>query len=73
MDGYEVMQASDGKEGLEIALHNEIDLVITDLRMPGVSGEEVLRRVTSETPASVIVLTGRNGRDGSRRYAFGRV
>lgn len=59
MDGYEVMQASDGKEGLEIALHNEIDLVITDLRMPGVSGEEVLRRVTSETPGvPVIVLTG---------------
>jgi len=59
LDGYEVLTAADGAEGLEIALHSEIDLVITDLRMPGVSGEEVLRRVTSETPGiPVIVLTG---------------
>jgi DNA-binding NtrC family response regulator len=59
LDGYEVLMAADGTEGLDIALHNEIDLVITDLRMPGVSGEEVLRRVTTETPGiPVIVLTG---------------
>lgn len=59
LDGYEVLLAADGKEGLEIALHSDIDLVITDLRMPGVSGEEVLRRVCSETPGiPVIVLTG---------------
>lgn len=59
LDGYDVVLASDGEEGLEIALHNEIDLVITDLRMPKVSGEEVLRRVTTETPGiPVIVLTG---------------
>jgi len=59
MDGYDVVLAADGAEGLEIALHSAIDLVITDLRMPGVSGEEVLRRVTTETPGiPVIVLTG---------------
>jgi DNA-binding NtrC family response regulator len=59
MDGYEVLMAADGKEGLETALHADVDLVITDLRMPGVSGEEVLRRVTTETPGiPVIVLTG---------------
>ncbi len=59
MDGYEVLLAADGAEGLEIALHADIDLVITDLRMPGVSGEEVLRRVATETPGiPVIVLTG---------------
>lgn len=59
LDGYEVLLASDGAEGLDIALHSEIDLVITDLRMPGVSGEEVLRRISSETPGiPVIVLTG---------------
>lgn len=59
LDGYDVMMAADGTEGLDIALHNDIDLVITDLRMPGVSGEEVLRRITTETPGiPVIVLTG---------------
>jgi DNA-binding NtrC family response regulator len=59
LDGYDVLLAADGTEGLNIALHEEIDLVITDLKMPGVSGEEVLRRVTTETPGiPVIVLTG---------------
>ena len=36
-----------------------VDLIITDLRMPGIGGQELLRRVTSETPGvPVIVLTG---------------
>ncbi|HOT63603.1 MAG TPA: sigma-54 dependent transcriptional regulator, partial [Treponemataceae bacterium] len=59
LDGYNVELAADGAAGLEIALKSEVDLVITDLKMPGVTGEEVLRRVTSETPGiPVIVLTG---------------
>lgn len=59
LDGYEVLLAADGDEGMELALHGDVDLVITDLRMPGVSGEEILRRVTSESPGiPVIVLTG---------------
>ncbi len=59
MDGYEVLLAEDGTTGLSLALNNDVDLVITDLRMPGISGEEVLRRITSETPGiPVIVLTG---------------
>lgn len=59
LDGYEVLLAEDGTTGLSLALNNDVDLVITDLRMPGISGEEVLRRITSETPGiPVIVLTG---------------
>lgn len=59
LDGYEVFLAADGNEGMDIALRGDIDLVITDLRMPGMSGEEVLKKVTSETPGvPVIVLTG---------------
>ncbi|QSH95846.1 sigma-54-dependent transcriptional regulator [Treponema phagedenis] len=58
-EGYEVFTASDGKKGLDIAFSNDIDLVITDLKMPEISGEEVLRRISSETPGvPVIVLTG---------------
>lgn len=58
-DGYEVLTAEDGTVGLQKALTEVVDLVITDLRMPGVGGQELLRRVTSETPGvPVIVLTG---------------
>ena len=49
-EGYEVLTAEDGTDGLQKALSEVVDLVITDLRMPGVGGQEILRRVTSETP-----------------------
>lgn len=58
-EGYDVLTAEDGTVGLQKALSEVVDLVITDLRMPGIGGQEVLRRVTSETPGvPVIVLTG---------------
>ena len=59
MDGYTVFLAADGKQGLEILERGDIDLVITDLKMSEVSGEEILAKVTGETPGiPVIVLTG---------------
>lgn len=64
MEGYDVRQAADGKSGLELVAKGGIDLVITDLRMDGLSGEEVVRRVVSEHPGiPVIVLTGHGSID----------
>ena len=66
MDGYNVKTAADGKSGLEFIAKGDIDLVITDLRMPGISGEDVLRKVTTETPGiPVIVLTGHGSIDAA--------
>ena len=66
MEGYEVRLAANGKEGLDCIAKGDIDLVITDLRMDGISGEEVLRRVTTETPGiPVIVLTGHGSIDAA--------
>ena len=39
MDGYSVATAENGKAGLEWAAANGVDLIITDLRMPVMSGE----------------------------------
>jgi DNA-binding NtrC family response regulator len=59
MDGYEVVTAVDGDEGFKRFGKGDIDLVITDLRMPGLSGEELLQRISAESPGiPVIVLTG---------------
>lgn len=66
MEGYEVRLAANGKEGLDCIAKGDIDLVVTDLRMDGISGEEVLRRVTTETPGiPVIVLTGHGSIDAA--------
>lgn len=59
LEGYNVFQAASGKEGLSIIAKGGVDLVITDLRMDGISGEEVVRHVTTENPGiPIIVLTG---------------
>lgn len=66
MEGYNVKLAENGQQGLEFISKGDIDLVITDLRMPGIAGEEVLRKVTTETPGiPVIVLTGHGSIDSA--------
>lgn len=59
MEDYNVKTASNGKDGLQLVKKGDIDLVITDLKMDGISGEDVVRHIVTETPGiPVIVLTG---------------
>ncbi|NNF84581.1 MAG: sigma-54-dependent Fis family transcriptional regulator [Deltaproteobacteria bacterium] len=56
--GYKVEAASDGTEGLDAFSPEKFDLVITDVKMPGVSGIEVLRRIRKRSPdIPVLVIT----------------
>ena len=48
--GYEVTPASDGREALALFETGKFDLVITDVKMPGISGIEVLRRIRKMDP-----------------------
>lgn len=64
LEGYDVKEASSGEEGLELIAQGGIDLVITDLRMDGISGSEVVKKVCSENPGiPIIVLTGHGSID----------
>ncbi len=59
LEGYEVFMAEDGSDAMKIMVKTEIDLVLTDLRMPKVSGEELLKKISSAYPTvPVIILTG---------------
>lgn len=59
LDGYRTILAADGQEALDVIRSEEVDLVIADLKMPRVSGEELLRRVVDQYPTvPVIILTG---------------
>ena len=59
MDGYEVLLAEDGKKGWNLVNEAHVDLVIADLKMPEMSGEELLKRISSAYPTiPVIILTG---------------
>ena len=57
--GYEVWTAENGEQGLEIFRRQQPPLVLTDIKMPGIDGIEVLRRIKAmETDSEVIIITG---------------
>ncbi len=59
LEDYNVLLAEDGKEALNVLNNEEVDLIITDLKMPVMSGEELLKKVASAYPTvPVIILTG---------------
>ena len=63
-EGYEVLVAGDGKEGLDKALEAHPDVVLTDVRMPGMPGLEFLERYRAEGgEALVIVMTAYGSAD----------
>ena len=54
--GYEVAHASDGDQGLKIVGSTEIDAVLTDFRMPGMGGMELLKKLRESNPRIPIIL-----------------
>lgn len=59
-EGYTVEIAHDGRSGYEKALSNDIDLIILDLMLPGLSGIEVCRRVRKDSDVPIIMLTAKD-------------
>ncbi len=57
--GYEVTEAANGREGLELYRHRQTDLVITDILMPELNGLDMLLELTREfLDAKVIAISG---------------
>jgi Response regulator receiver domain. len=57
-EGYRLYQADDGKKALEIAEREKPDLVLLDIKIPGMDGVEILRRLKASQPSiRVIVMT----------------
>ena len=58
-EGYEVTTCKDGKSAIEAIEHSVFDLVLTDLKMPGIDGMGLLRHIRETTPDTpVIMITG---------------
>lgn len=57
-EGYETKSVGSGEEAVEILRHEPFDIMILDLKMPGMGGIEVLRDVVDDLPdLSVIIMT----------------
>jgi two-component system, NtrC family, response regulator AtoC len=60
-DGYDVLLAEDGEQGLSLLRENHIDLVVTDLKMPKVDGMTLLREAVKENPDLPVVMITAHG------------
>ncbi len=67
-EGYEVLEAADGIEGLEIYKDEPTDLVITDLIMPEKEGIETIRELKMDFPDVKIIAMSGGGRIGPESY-----
>ena len=63
MAGYDVLVAPDGVKALELVQENRPDLILLDLRLPRMSGLEVLENVRKQHDMPVIVLTANDAED----------
>lgn len=64
-EGYEVLTASRGDDGLRLAREQSPDLILLDLMLPGVDGMQVCRLLRRDTQVPIIMLTALGG-EGDR-------
>lgn len=55
-EGYSTLTAGDGTTGLKLFEHHDPALVITDIRMPGLSGLDLLSRIKATNPDTAVIL-----------------
>src|SRR5256712_435701 len=72
---YQVLVASEGEQAVQLIEQQAVDVVLLDLRMPGLSGIQVLEKIKATNPAiEVIVVTGyasyETVLEGLRLHAF---
>ncbi|MDI3492757.1 MAG: hypothetical protein PWQ64_1169 [Desulfomicrobiaceae bacterium] len=62
--GFAILTAESGEEGLEVFERERPEIVLTDIKMPGMDGIEVLREIKRRSPTTeVIVITGHGDMD----------
>ena len=63
LSGFEVEVANDGEIGLKKGLEGEFDLIILDLMLPGMDGQQVLKNIREKSNVPVIVLSAKDELD----------
>ena len=55
-EGFEILKAETGDKGVDLAVNNQVDLVLTDLRLPDLDGVEVMRQIHTHIPQSPTII-----------------
>ena len=58
-EGFDVIEAADGYQALELAVSENPDLIVLDWLLPGISGLEVCRQVRQKSAVPIIMLTAK--------------
>ena len=66
-EGYDVLSATNVKQGLEMASENAIDLLISDIGLPDGTGWEMMQSIKASKPMKAIALSGFGTEDDKRR------
>lgn len=56
MEGYQVFSAANGQTATDLCAKQKFDLVITDLKMPGLSGIDLLKNIKETSPETMVIL-----------------
>lgn len=59
-EGYEVITAASGQEGVDMALQEAPDLIVLDIMLPGLDGWEVCRQLRQHSTVPILMLTARD-------------
>lgn len=69
-EGYRIVTVPGGREALKRLEQNEFDLILTDLKMQGMSGMELLDAVLTQNPRQCVIMMTAHGTVGSAREAM---
>ncbi len=71
LPSYSVVEAGDGREAIEVVSEQKVDLVLTDIRMPGMDGFALLERLRASNPdLPILAVSGYLEASEVREYAF---
>jgi two-component system response regulator RegX3 len=59
-EGFEILEAADGLQAVDVFNASEVDLILLDLMLPGISGNEVCRIIRQTSQVPIIMLTAKD-------------
>src|SRR2546422_11418128 len=63
--GYEVLVVPSGEDAIDLLKNDDVDLVLTDKRLPGIDGVEIVRRIKADHSTLAVVVMTADGTIGS--------
>ncbi|MDD5584515.1 MAG: response regulator [Candidatus Omnitrophica bacterium] len=73
MEGFQIISASDGYEGIYKARTSGVDLVLLDLKLPGLPGEQVCKELRKEEQYETLPIIMLTAKDSDTDRVIGRV